>query len=45
MSTCANENDSLSINDSEFSDEELIAKTNLHVEQAKAQYLYINEMS
>jgi hypothetical protein len=38
------ENDSLSSNDSEFSDKEIIAKANLHVEQAKAQRLYINEL-
>jgi hypothetical protein len=34
----------LSSDDSKFSDEEIIAKANLHVEQAKAQHLYINEL-
>jgi hypothetical protein len=38
------ENDSFSSNDRKFSDEEIIAKANLHVEQAKAQHLYINEL-
>lgn len=35
---------SSSSNESDFSDEDLIAKANLHVEQAKSQRLYINEL-
>jgi hypothetical protein len=34
----------LSSNDGEISDEEIIAKANLHMEQAKVRCLYINEL-
>ncbi len=35
---------SLSSDESDFSDEELISRANLHVEQAKSQRLFINEL-
>jgi hypothetical protein len=34
----------LSSDESDFSDEELITRANLHVEQAKSQRLFINEL-
>ena len=40
----SDESESSSSDESEFSDEELIARANLHVEQAKAQRLYINDL-